>query len=65
VVEEGERRVGRGRPFVTTFQEYCERTIFGERSVVLALRQVKAECEKIAELELCKTVRERREPSRF
>jgi dynein heavy chain, axonemal len=65
VVEEGERRVSRGKPFVSVFQEYCEKTILGERSVVLALRQVKAECEKIAELELCKTVRERREPSRF
>lgn len=50
VIEEGERRVARGRPFVSVFQEYCERTILGEKSVVIALRQVKAECEKIAEL---------------
>lgn len=36
-----------------------------EKSVVMALRQVKTECEKIGELELCKTVRDRKEPARF
>jgi hypothetical protein len=50
---------------VETFEEYCSKTIMNEKSVVLALRQVKAECEKIGELELCKTVRERKEPARF
>lgn len=61
VIEEHEKKViKKGRPFVQTFQEYCERTILNEKNVVLALRQVKAECEKMAELELCKTVRERK-----
>jgi dynein heavy chain, axonemal len=43
-IDEGEKRVSKGRPFVQTFQDYCERTILSEKNVVVALRQVKAEC---------------------
>jgi hypothetical protein len=44
IIEENEKRVVKGRPFVQTFQDYCEKTILNEKNVVLALRQVKAEC---------------------
>ncbi len=42
VIEEGEKKILKGKPFIQTFQEYCEKTILNEKNVVSALRQVKA-----------------------
>lgn len=60
IIEEGEKSTKRPKNFVDTFEEYCSKTILNEKSVVVALRLIKTECEKIAELELCKTVRDRK-----
>ena len=64
-INEGEKKLSHPKAFVDTFEEYCSKTILNEKAVVIALRQVKAECEKIGDLELCKTARDRKEPARF
>jgi Zn finger protein HypA/HybF involved in hydrogenase expression len=65
IIEEGERSLVPSKSFVNVFEEYCSKTILNEKAVVIAMRQIRTECEKIGELELCKTVRDRKEPSRF
>ena len=40
-VDEGEKKLTHPKAFVDTFEEYCSKTIINEKSVVLALHQVK------------------------